>query len=111
MCPLGRTKQNGAFVTYNFTLVEDFLIYFDDEVNLLGQNKQARRTIPTDSLIALPSDDGNPCLFRLLSKVKSFYLLGDTPEMVVDWIRAINEVVHRVHARNGTQVGITHLLT
>ena len=40
MGPLGRTKQNGAFVTYNFTLVEDFLIYFDDEVNLLGQNKQ-----------------------------------------------------------------------
>ena len=105
---MSRIKQNGSAATYNFTLVEDCLIYFDDEVNLLGQSKQARRTIPTDSMTALPSDDGDLCSFRLLSKVKSFYLKCETPEIAADWIAAINTVVDRVHMHNGTKVISEH---
>lgn len=101
-----RTKQNGYEANYNLTLTEDFFIYYEpDEITSFIKSKQPQRTISTRAMAILPDDNGNPCILRFYSKVKSFYIKFASPDEMLGWYNDLNTVTRRVQMKdNGVMI-------
>jgi len=103
--PLLKTSRDGQR-RYHFLLFTDALVYARPKV-VNTSKLELKKIIDTEAILVLPVPPGEthaPGTFRLMSRVKSFYVCAGDEEGACAWMEAISAAAQQRREQQGTSI-------